>query len=244
MRNTILFLMMVLGVALVGTGQTQENAQEAKAVFNKANHELNEAWAAVKKALSEADFSTLKEDQYKWLAYRDHLATTPQFSGAKVEGEVPMDSPYYFKAAADFTPQRTQWLLGLIRDWKDDTLTGLWSDSIGGTIEIVEKDGHLYFSIECVRGPTSHNGQIVGTAVWNQTIGWFSDKGRDKEKTDETNLSFILCGKKLEIVGANTGYYHGARAYFDGEYVRVQPLNVKAQTKVVKAAKSGEVPEE
>jgi hypothetical protein len=75
-------------------------------------------------------------------------------------------------------------------------------------------------------------------------MGWFSDKGRDKERPTRTNLSFILRGRKLEVVGANTGYYHGARAYFDGEYVKTSSLSAKSQAKIVKSAKTGELPEE
>jgi hypothetical protein len=45
-------------------------------------------------------------------------------------------------------------------------------------------------------------------------------------------------------VGANTGNYHGARAYFDGEYVKTSSLSAKSQAKIVKSAKTGELPEE
>ena len=53
-----------------------------------------------------------------------------------------------------------------------------------------------------------------------------------------------LRDRKLEVIGANTGNYHGVRAYFGGEYVKAGPLNAKMQAKVMKAAKSGELPEE
>ena len=43
---------------------------------------------------------------------------------------------------------------------------------------------------------------------------------------------------------AEAAALEGARAYFDGEYVRVQSLNPKAQARTVKAAKSGEIPED
>lgn len=99
--------------------------------------------------------------------------------------------------------------------------------------------------MECVRGPTSHVGGLSGVAAWNEHIGWFSDKGRgDKGGDPETNVSFILRDRRLEIIGANTGYYHGARAYFDGDYVKTGMLDAKAQAKVVKAANLGEIPEE
>ncbi|MFO1482928.1 MAG: lysozyme inhibitor LprI family protein [Verrucomicrobiaceae bacterium] len=247
MRTTISFLAVLLYAVFATSGFAQEKKltpQQAKALFEKADKALNEAWAAAKKVLDEAEFNKLKEDQRAWVEYRDYLARSPMYTGADVQ-ELALDAPEYLEAAAGLEDMRTEWLKGLVREWKtDEPLTGLWTDSYGGHIEVVERDGHLYFNIECVRGPTSHIGDLAGIAAWNQTIGWFSDKGLDKEKKDETNLSFILRDRRLEVVGANTGYYHGARAYFDGEYIKVGTLDAKEQAKVVKAAKAGEVPEE
>ncbi|MCB1278950.1 lysozyme inhibitor LprI family protein [Prosthecobacter sp.] len=247
MRNAISLLIVLLTALLVSSGVAQEKqlgAKEAKALFEKADRALNDAWAAAKKALPETEFNALKESQRAWVEHRDYLARSPMYTGADAQGELSLDAPEYLEAAAGLAEDRTEWLKGIIREGADETLTGVWTDSYGGRIEVVEREGHLHFVIECVRGPTSHIGGLAGVAVWNQNIGWYSDKGIDKDKTDETNLSFIFRDRKLEVVGANTGYYHGARAYFDGEYVKVQPLNAKAQAKIVKAAKSGEVPEE
>jgi uncharacterized protein YecT (DUF1311 family) len=247
MRNAISFFTLLLIAACCCAGHAQDkplSAKAAKAVFEKSDHALNEVWAAAKQALPEVEFNKLKEDQRSWVEHRDYLARSPMYTGADIQGELPLDSADYLEAAAGLEEMRTEWLKGLIHDWKDETLTGYWTDSYGGSIEVVEREGHLHFVIQCVRGPTSHLGGLAGIAVWNPNIGWFSDKGRDKDKTDETNLSFILRDKKLEIIGANTGYYHGARAYFDGSYIKVKALDAKSQAKIVKAAKSGEVPEE
>ena len=247
MRNAISFVTLLLLAACLSTADAQEkplDAKAAKAAFDKADHALNAAWAAAKQALPEVEFNKLKEEQRGWVEYRDSLARSPMYTGADGQDDLALDAPAYLEAAASLEDMRTEWLKGLIHDWKDETLTGYWTDSYGGSIEVVEKDNHLYFAISVVRGPTSHGGDISGIAVWNTSIGWFSDKGRDKDKTDETNLSFISRDKKLEIIGANTGYYHGARAYFDGSYVKVKTLDAKEQAKIVKAAKSGEVPEE
>ena len=247
MRNALSFLTLLLLALGSGAGLAQDkplDAKAARALFDKADHALNEAWVAAKKALPEAEFNKLKEDQRAWVEYRDCLARSPMYTGAEGQGELALDTPEYLQAAASLEDMRSEWLQGLIHDWPDETLTGYWTDSYGGNIEIVEREGHLHFIVQCVRGPTSHVGGLAGIAVWNRTIGWFSDKGQVKDKTDETNLSFTLRDKKLEITGANTGYYHGARAYFDGIYLKVKPLDAKAQEKIVKAAKSGEVPEE
>jgi hypothetical protein len=81
-------------------------------------------------------------------------------------------------------------------------------------------------------------------ATWNAPLGWFSDRGRDKEKTEESNLVFVGRGTVLEIIGANTSCYHGARAYFDGEYCKVGRLDEKRQGDVTKAAEAGAIAEE
>ncbi|MBL9130203.1 MAG: DUF1311 domain-containing protein [Verrucomicrobiaceae bacterium] len=248
MRHTITFLTLLLCAAFSVTNHAQEKkltAKQAKAFYDKADKALNEAWAAAKAALPETEFNKLKEEQKGWVEYRDYLARSPMYTGAEADGELALDAPEYLEAAAYLAEDRTKWLKGLIREWgAEETLTGAWSDSHGGTVQIVEQDGKLYFIVECVRGPTSHLGGLAGIAAWNNTIGWFSDKGRDQAKEEETNLSFILRDRKLEIIGANTGEYHGMRAYFDGDYVKTGQLSAKAKASVIKAAKTGELPEE
>lgn len=249
MRAALFFLTLLLGSVLTpGSGVAQEalTPKQAKAKFEKADKALNDAWAAAKAALPEVEFNKLKESQRAWVDYRDYLARSPLYSGADSQGELALDSPDYLSAAAELEDMRTGWLKALVSAQKQPggDLSGLWTDSYGGTLQIVETEGQLFFIIECVRGPTSHLGGLSGVAAWNQTIGWFSDKGLDKEKEGVTNLSFILRDNQLEVIGANTGHYHGARAYFDGSYVKSGGLNAKAQAKVVKAAKAGELPEE
>ncbi len=220
--------------------------RQAKAAYEKADKALNAAWAVAKAALPEAEFNKLKEDQRAWVEHRDYLARSPMYTGADSQEDLPLDAPEYLEAAASLADDRTAWLKGLVREWApDETLTGVWTDSHGGRIDIVETEGQIHFVMKCVRGPTSHTGGLSGVAAWNERIGWFSDKGRgDKDGDPETNLSFILRDRRLEIIGANTSYYHGARAYFDGDYVKTDTLNAKEQARTVQAAKTGEFPEE
>jgi len=142
--------------------------------------------------------------------------------------------------AAALTQSRADWLRGRVKN-EDDSLTGLWIDSFGGTLEIVQEKDRLFFEFEVVRGPTFHMGSIAGVATWNPPLGWFSDKGRDKEKTEETNLAFVSRGALLEVIGAQTSYYHGARAYFDGGYCKVGALDEKRRAEIVKEAEAGVV---
>ncbi len=247
MKNAILFSVAILVAVLAPVAaQAQDiTPRQARAMYDKADRALNEAWSAAKATLGESEFNALKEDQKAWVEYRDYLARSPLYTGAEGQDELSLDSPDYLSAAASITDERTAWLRGLVREWgADETLTGVWADSYGGSIEIVEKDGKLHFIVQCVRGPTSHTGGLAGSAVWNSTIGWFSDKGREEGKEEETNIAFVLDGRRLNLHGAGTSYYHGARAYFNGEYVKVSGLGSKKQAQVLQAAKTGELPEE
>lgn len=50
-------------------------------------------------------------------------------------------------------------------------------------------------------------------------------------------------GFVLEIIGANTSHYHGARAYFDGDYCKIGELDAKQKAEVTKSAETGAVDE-
>jgi uncharacterized protein YecT (DUF1311 family) len=235
--NWVVVLVMPL---LVAAGEEKpKTLPEAKAAFAKADKALNDAWGAVKKELSESEFAELQIKQRDWMKYRENQARGANRAYGEPEGK---QSAAYYEAAAELTQSRADWLRGRIRN--DDSLTGVWSDSFGGTLEIVQEKERLLFTISVVRGPTFHTGAIAGIATWNSPLGWFSDKGRDKEKMEESNLVFVSRGALLEIVGANTSEYHGARAYFDGQYCKVGNLDEKRKAEVVKAAESGQVEEE
>ena len=232
-------VLLSLSMALSAEEQRPKTQAEAKAAFEKADKALNEAWAAAKKTLSESDFAALQVKQRNWLKYREDQARGANRDNGEPEGK---QTAAYYETAAELTSSRAEWLRGRVAN-EDDSLTGLWIDSFGGTLQIVQEKERLLFVIEVVRGPTFHTGSLTGIATWNTPLGWFSDKGRDKEKTDESNLTFVSRGTVLEIIGANTSYYHGARAYFDGEYCKVGTLDEKAKGELLKAAERGAVEE-
>lgn len=206
----------------------------AKAAFAKADHDLNEAWTAVKKVMPEKVFAELKAQQRTWIEERDRRAK--EAAGAYT-------SAAYWESAARLTTERAEWLRR-VANKMPEPLTGLWSDGNGGTLEVVEQKDRILFVFHAVRGRGNDVGVLAGAAVWNHGIGWFSDKGREPDKTDETNLSFAERDGHLEVIGANTSYYHGHHAYFDGTYYPIAPLSEKEEQAVVTAGETGNVPEE
>lgn len=237
-----LALVFLLVTAITARGEDQKsNLAAAKAAFAKADRALNEAWTALRKHLPEKVFAELKTQQKGWLESRDQRAL--EASPTPKDAAEAKQSAAYWETAARLTDERAQWLRRLA-DNEDDPLTGLWTDGDGGNLEIVEQKEKLLFVFHVVRGPSVHVGVVAGTAHWNTSIGWFSDKGREADKPEETNIAFIEKERHLEVSGANTSYYHGARAYFDGNYYKIAPLDKKAEANVVKAGETGIVPEE
>lgn len=211
---------------------------EAKAAFVKADRELNQAWSAAKAALSGRALAELTQSQRDWVEFRDYRAGYESEQAGQKDAK---RSPTWHTTAAELTVSRAEWLRGRTEAAKQplDTLTGTWSDSYGGTMQLVQQDRRLLFGIEVVRGPTYHTGEVTGVASWNERIGWWSDKGVDPEKSEESNLAFVDREGLLEVIGANTSEYHGARAHFDGIYCKVGPLGEKDQAEVIKAAEDG-----
>lgn len=236
-----LALLLLLLSAVARAEDQKSSLTDATAAFAKADRALNEAWAAIKKALPDQVFAELKARQRAWLESRDRRAL--ESSPTPNDAAEAKRSAAYWQTAASLTEVRAQWLRRLA-DKEDDPLTGFWADGNSGNLEIVEGKEKLFFVFHIVRGRGLHVGVIAGVAHWNQSIGWFSDKGREADKTDETNIAFIEKEGHLEVTGANTGYYHGAHAYFDGAYYKIAPLDLKEQESVVKAGETGKAPEE
>ena len=215
---------------------------EAKAAFAKADRALNEAWMAMKKAVPEKIFTELKAQQRA--LDRITRPAALEASPTPKDAAEAKQSAAYWQTAASLTEARAQWLRRLA-DNEDDPLTGLWTDGNGGTLEIVERKDKLFFVFHVVRGRGLHVGVIAGVAQWN-TTSWLVQRqgpGGGQAGGDQPLPSSRRSGH-LEVIGANTSHYHGARAYFDGEYYKIGPLEDKVQENVVKAGETGEVPEE
>lgn len=205
------------------SGLTQEDLtlSQAKQMFSEADKNLNILYQKAKTDLSEWEFGKLQEEQRVWLESRDERAEmAAHFNGQAEEGRE-KENVEYWRALAQFTDTRAV----IVEAWiKADSFTksweGMWIDGNGGRMAIIEGgDDTIRFRIDVVRGPTYHLGSIGGVAFAKNQTARFST--RIDDMSDETWITMVKRGKKIEVIGENTMYYHGARAYFDGDYIRV-----------------------
>lgn len=206
------------------------------AAFEEADAGLNEAYQAARAVMPEAAFLELRDTQRAWIAYRDDQAAHhARFNrGFMDETDQAESWPEFWESRTAITDSRTAYLRGYEQAY-DGTFTGLphwegtWIDSFGGILEVVQlSESELGFKIDVVRGPTAHTGRITGIADISGDLARFAIWIVDIEAEAEVLLHRGEASIEIATNGA-TNWFHGMRAYFDGNYVRVAGLGDERQ---------------
>ncbi len=222
---TWLFLSSAL-LETVAWGQDTEAA--ARTRFSESDRKLHDAYQRAKREMPGGEFAPLREEQRRWIDFRDRQAEqVARLEGGAEEG-AERATPEFWNTAASLTEVRTGMIEGLIagdlisaKRWE-----GVWTDGAGGWLRIAEQEGgKLLFFLEVVRGASYHTGSISGVASAEGERALFSVRPEDFDR--ETRLTFVRQGKRLQVSGENTEAFHGARAYFDGTYVRTAAVDLR-----------------
>jgi uncharacterized protein YecT (DUF1311 family) len=230
-----------LSLALAPQTVAADNLEHGTVEYREADARLNEVYAARRAELGDRMFSRLRAYQRDWLERRDSLAaeTARLYDGAPRGAEA--TSPVYWQTMTEMTRTRIRileaWRSPLrLRGWE-----GEWIDGYGGSLTIVDdpdSEGAFLFELEVVRGATAHTGLISGRARTNDHLARYTDRDAAPEKPaelGETWLSFRREAPHLVVRGANTSWYHGARAYFSGRYIRVADVSEEARRRLQSA---------
>ena len=177
-----LIVAITLGSIPLAPGKELDRAKVEFAVQDKL---LNEIYQDLRKTLPADLFAKVREDQRRWIGYRDYISSAE----SKRLQKNPEDDPDYWTSAALMTVNRITWLKG----WKGagappsrgipGKWDGIYRDSYGGELQIVERGGKLYFSLVVVRGPTFHSGACDGH--YSCVVGG----GRSVEAVTEASVS-------------------------------------------------------
>jgi uncharacterized protein YecT (DUF1311 family) len=233
-RLLFLFAIALTLPALPFAASAQEKTlPEAKAAFATADHALNQSYQTAKTKLPEALFEQVREEQRNWIDYRDFRAdASARLEGGAEDGKEKA-SPEYWNAMTYLTETRVEILDAWTRiDQFSKTWEGVWIDGYGGILMIEQGEGpDLRFTCTAVRGASYHLGNIAGTAKANQSTARFATQAEGQDV--ETWLTFLQEDDgRLRIIGENTEYFHGARAYFDGQYLRVRELTAEDRKEI------------
>jgi len=226
MKTALMLLCLGIFLAPVARGEDEAaKLEQAKQRFTAADADLNKTFQEVRSKLSGSTLIDLRDRQREWLKHRDYMASDqPRQNG--FEGSDFKQSPDYWEAMADLTKTRTEFLRAAFDGTLPKGITGVYQDSYGGALQLEETPQGIVFSINVVRGPTTHTGGLTGVANRKGSGAVYKEKIEPPEDRKPTELTFAFVdGHIVKLTGKNTEYYHGARAYFDGTYFKVAKLD-------------------
>lgn len=184
--------------------------------YQVADKELNLTYKKIREGLSDPEKEDLKKLQVLWIGYRDGICEGPMYSSDESGTET-----IICKTAT--TAERTKYLHHV---WKFSTVSkeglGSYTDGFGGSLKLFRdtSSNEIQFSLEVVRGPTAHLGEVSGnwTPAKEAKWIWASTPGCNSEDPDCCLLEFQYFQNRIEVEEISCSAYHGARAYFGGSY--------------------------
>ena len=204
--------------------------EEAKAAFDKWDKELNQVYQKLKVELQQELFEIVREDQKGWVPYRDYMSELQRGD------EGVSDEEAQLSLAAGLTESRVKWLRAWLGRDSESGFEGEYDDGFGGLLQIVKEGEDYFFALNVVRGPTFHVGDLQGKLRVNGDTAWFEIQAESAEKP--TWLTFIPKedgSGRTRVLAENAHFYHGVRAYFEGNYLRIGKVSAEERKKVIAA---------
>ncbi|MGB8352324.1 MAG: lysozyme inhibitor LprI family protein [Chthoniobacteraceae bacterium] len=223
MKIMVLFAVLTLGVTIVKADDKPSLAQ-ARKQFDAADKVLNTAYKGTCAELDKVKIGELRQKQRDWLEYRDFMAEAfPQFNG--VQTDTPKQTPDYWQMMTDLSKERTEFLHAYSGENVPSGISGEYSDSHQGDLELEETKAGIVLSLFVVRGAHAHTGDVSGNAHLKGDQAFFKDHPDPVENRVPCELTFtFIDGHIVKIEGKNTDYYHGMGVSFDGMYYKTGKL--------------------
>ncbi len=190
--------------------------------YKEADYELNRVFRAIGEKLPEDHRKEMRESSRAWIQNKEY------FCGFQAELENKKDpkNSGYFACLLDFTKSRATYLRQAFGGQEvTPGREGRYDDGLGGRLQLEKKpDDRLEFTIEVVRGPTAHLGEISGDFTLEGAKGRFQTGNCENLAGEQSCCKLLFDFRKyhLKITEDNCSEFHGARAYFDGEYRKVR----------------------
>ncbi len=198
------------------------------AEFESAEAAMGQAYEGAREVVWPEAFDRLRLGQRDWLAARDLSAEAyARLQAGPDVADVRATSAFY-EYRTMLTEARTELLQGLVAYYLDpagQSWEGLWVDGAGGRLAVQElEDGRLRFQLTVVRSPSLHTGWLEGVAERNDDLARYETSFEGLAGAVPVWAFFVRDGPYLRVHTANASYFAGARAYFDGDYVRLRDL--------------------
>ncbi len=158
--------------------------------------------------------------QKTWAELRRRAAL---MDGTTDEQNNPIYNPAYWRTSANMTLYRIEWMRHFKGDLVSTEVTGSYLDGMGGILSIEKtEDGDWKFACNVVRGVSMDTGFVRGVAKVEGNVGtWVDTDGKAFVGARPATIELIHQDNWVRLIPQDTRYYQGARAYFDGTYLKV-----------------------
>lgn len=220
MKTPLLLALLALG-AVVSRVEAGPSYGEMRAKFELADAELNKVYKATIAELDKEKAAKLREDERDWIAYRDEMVAHDFH-----EDENPKLDPDYWVTLAIYARERTAFLHAWSGKHVPSGITGEYSDSYGGTLDLEETKEGINFSINAVRTRAHNEGNIDGTLHRKGDKAYFKQQpGQEELFGPPCELVFTFIDDhivKIEEKVPDSGAGHNV--HYSGEYYKVGAL--------------------
>ena len=192
--------------------------------FAEADRELNAVYKRLYATFETARRKAMQDNSRRWIVYKDELCLESTAINNRLTPQQAKNSAEYFACLYDLTVARTAYLKrAFAQEGVAPGLAGMYDDGFGGTLTLKPANGDTYaFHIEVVRGPTYHTGDVEGDVHLQTSTATFVQTVDCGEETPCCRLTFSRAPMFIAVEEDNCGMFHGARAYFSGEYRKVK----------------------
>ena len=192
--------------------------------FAEADRELNAVYKRLYATFETARQKAMQDNSRRWIVYKDELCLESTAINNNLTPQQAKNSAGYSACLYDLTVARTAYLKrAFAQEGVAPGLAGTYDDGFGGTLTLKPANGDTYaFHIEVVRGPTYHTGDVEGDVHLQTGPATFVQAVDCGEETPCCRLTFTRAPMFIAVEEDNCGMFHGARAYFSGEYRKVK----------------------
>ncbi|MCE9598370.1 MAG: DUF1311 domain-containing protein [Spirochaetia bacterium] len=218
-RNALAFVVLLVSFVAVGAEpnicdpNTKPDLRVClKAAYQKRDSELNEVYKKLIPLLSARTRKALQDSSISWIRAKEADCKTSSPSG---------DQEFY-ACLLRSTDERLRFLTKLLGRVRDADIAGYYSDESNGSVTIIQVGPNEYlFEMRVVRGPTFHTGQYNG--VFRRTGNSIKYRWSTSDPmVMKCDLNFTIEPGALQVEEVDCSGFHGARAYFDGTYFKIE----------------------